>query len=303
MGTPEFACVILQRLYESSHQVVGVFAQPDKPVGRGQKMQSPPVALFAKEKKLPLFQPLRIRDAKVLQNIKDLVPDFIVVAAYGKILPAELLEIPKFECLNVHASLLPQYRGAAPIHYALWHDEKETGVTIMRVVEKLDAGPIFLEKKIKITDADTALTLTGKLADLGAWALIETLDSYQTDWQPKQQDESQATCAPKLKKEMALIDWTKSARRIFNQIRALQPWPIAETTLARKRLRIFAANVLNEKTAGRPGEIVHLSGQGWTVVTGDGVLLVKEVQLDGKKKMLAFEAANGMRLRVGNILG
>lgn len=304
MGTPDFARVILEQLYAKNFPILAVVAQPDKPSGRGQKMHAPPVAEFAKEKSLPLYQPEKVRDEKFLQELAAHQPDYIIVAAYGKILPEALLKIPKKDCLNVHASLLPKYRGAAPINYALLNDEKETGVAIMRVVKELDAGPVFFEKKIVISDDDDAVILTEKLAKIGAEALIEVLRKTEKEkTNPVEQNHALSTYAHKLDKTLSPIDWGKNARSLFNQVRALVPWPVAQTKILGKNLKITRAKVTGQKSRGVLGEIVHLGNEGWTVVTGDGDLLVSEVQLEGKKRMSAFDVANGLRLSVGSILG
>lgn len=304
MGTPGFARVILESLWAAGYPIVGVVAQPDRPVGRGQKMTSPPVAEFARQKKITLLQPEKIRDTHVLDQIAALAPDYIVVAAYGKILPARFLQIAKKECLNVHASLLPRYRGAAPINHALLDDQRETGVSIMRVVQELDAGPVFFEKKLPITDDDNAEILTEKMAQAGAQALLEVLQRMEDKTvRPVPQNNSQATFTHKLSRELAPVSWQNPARKLFNQVRALVPWPVAETSVAGKRLRLYKTRCLAEQGSGQPGQILHISEQGLTVATGQGNLLVQEVQLEGKKRMRAFDLANGLRLKTGDKLG
>lgn len=304
MGTPEFARVILEALCKSVYPLVAVVAQPDRAAGRWHQLSSPPVAEFARQNKLPLLQPEKIRDEDVLEQIAALRPDYIVVAAYGKILPAALLQIAKKECLNVHASLLPQYRGAAPINHALLDDLAETGVSIMRVVPELDAGPVFLEKKIPMTDEDDAISLTAKMADIGAQALLEALSHIEEGkCQARAQDVSRVSFAPKLSRELAPVSWQDPARKIFNQVRALVPWPVAETRLKGKRLRIFKSHCLDEKNSGAAGEILHMGERGMTVATGQGNLLLEEIQLEGKKRMRAFDLANGLRLKVGEKFG
>lgn len=304
LGTPDFARVILAKLHAEGFPILAVVVQPDKPSGRGQKMQLPPVAIFAKENSLKLYQPEKVRDETFLQELTALKPDYIIVAAYGKILPESLLQIPRKDCLNVHASLLPRYRGAAPINHALLNDEKETGIAIMRVVKELDAGPVFLEKRIVISDGDDALSLTEKLAEIGAGALIETLEKIEKEkLHPIEQNHAASTYVPKLAKTLSLIDWKKNAREIFNQVRALIPWPAAQTKILGKNLKIYRTKVAGQKSQGILGEIIHMAKDGWTVVTGEGDLLVSDVQLEGKKRMSAFDVANGLRLRVGTVLG
>ena len=304
MGTPEIAKTILAHLHAQNFPIVAVFAQPDRPKGRGKKMQSPPVAEFAKEHNLPLFQPETTKDDSILSKIEELAPDYIVVAAYGQILPKRLLQAPKKECLNVHASLLPRYRGAAPINYCLLNGDKETGVSIMRVVPKLDAGPVFLADSFPITDDLDAVTLTEKMADVGAKALVKTLLGLEAgELTATEQDELQVTYAHKLSREMSAINWNKPARDIFNQVRALVPWPVAVTTLENEPLKVHKASVLDESPKGTPGQVVHVAKQGWTVVCGEGALLLQELQVQGKKRMSAFDVANGMRLTAPFQLG
>jgi methionyl-tRNA formyltransferase len=304
MGTPEFARIILEHLTNSgSYDIVGVYAQPDKPAGRGNKLSAPPVAVFAKEKGFPLFQPPKIRDPEVLRELKSANADFIVVAAYGKILPDEVMKSAVRECLNVHASLLPKYRGAAPINYAVLNGEKEIGIAIMRVVPELDAGPVFLERAIPISDEDDAAGLTIKLAHLGAKAIDETMRSVLNEGPaPIEQDQTFVSYAPKLDKALAPVEWDREARAIFNHIRALVPWPVAETSLRGERVKIFAAKPLTEIARAAPGTVVHIGKEGWTVATKDHNILITEVQVPGKKRMRAFDAANGLRLEVGTVL-
>jgi methionyl-tRNA formyltransferase len=304
LGTPEFARVILEKLHAAGFPILAVVAQPDKPSGRGQKMHVPPVAEFAKEKLLSLYQPEKLRDEKFLQALAAHQADYLIVAAYGKILPESLLKTAKKDCLNVHASLLPRYRGAAPINHALLNDEKETGVAIMRVVKELDAGPVFFEKRMMISDDDDALSLTEKLAKIGAEALIEALKKIAKEkLHPVEQNHAASTYAPKLDKTLSLIHWQKTAREILNQVRALLPWPVAQTKILGKNLKIYDAKVAGQKSQGVLGEIIHMAKDGWTVVTGDGDLIVSQVQLEGKKRMSAFDVANGLRLNIGTVLG
>lgn len=304
MGTPDFARIILEGLCDSgTYDIVAVYAQPDKPVGRGGKLSSPPVAAFAKVRDLPLKQPAKIREPHVLDELKAFGADMIVVAAYGKILPREALAAARVDCLNVHASLLPKYRGAAPINHAILNDEKQTGATIMRMVEELDAGPVYAECALPIGEDDNAATLTEKLAHLGAKLLLETLPAVLNgEKKPREQDPTLATYAAKLDKTLSPIDWNRPAREIFNHIRALVPWPVAETALNGKRIKVYQSHPLVEAARGRPGEIVHIGKLGWTVATKDHNILITDVQLEGKKRMSASDLANGLRLSVGAVL-
>lgn len=302
MGTPEFARIILARLYEEGFLIKAVFAQPDKPSGRGQKVHAPPVAAFAREKGLDLYQPSKLRNPEVSETVEKIAPDFIVVAAYGKILPQRLLNVAKVENLNVHASLLPCYRGAAPINYALLEGREKTGVSIMRVVREMDAGPVYAKEEVGIEPEDNALTLSERLAHRGAGLLIQTIQRIVNEGlKPVEQEHERATFAPKITRQLAPIDWQKTAWSIFNQVRALIPWPVAHTTIAGKTLRIFATGVLNEKSGRPPGTVTHIAPAGLTVATGTTDLLVKEVQLEGKRRMNAFDLANGLRLKAGEI--
>lgn len=301
MGTPEFAATILKKLYDSDFPILAVFAQPDKPVGRGQNMASPPVAGYAKLNSLPLLQPAKIREPQVLETLQKLKPDFLIVAAYGKILPEEILRTPKIDCINVHASLLPKYRGAAPIQRAILDGQTQTGVSIMSMVYELDAGPVYSAEVVAITLQDTDVTLTHKLADSGAVVLTNALPKIAAgELQAKPQNATEVTYAHKLTKDMAKVDWKKSAIAISNQIRGLSAWPVAESTIGGKRLRLHAAQVLTSQTKESPGTIIHMAAQGLTVATGLGDLLLLTCQAEGKKRLPAFEVANGLRLQVGD---
>jgi len=303
MGTPEFARIILERLHKEGYPIIAVLAQPDKPAGRGKKLHSSPVALYAREQGLALYQPFKVRDLEVVDEIVRLSPDYIVVAAYGKILPVDILDASKKETLNVHASLLPEYRGAAPINYALLKGKDKTGISIIRLIKEMDAGPVFLTKEINIDKDDDAITLTDKLARLGAETIVEALKKiHAQELKPTEQDADKATFSPKLTRELSPIDWKRSALEITNQIRALLPWPVACTTIDGKVLKIYTASVLEQKSQASPGTLTHIAASGWTVATGSTDMLIKEVQLEGKKRMNAFDLANGLRLQPGKVL-
>lgn len=304
MGTPEIARVILQKLHEQAYDIVAVFAQPDRPSGRGHKLQSPPVAEYATQHGLTLYQPDKLKDPAIVSVFDELKPDYIVVAAYGRILPEYILNAASKECLNVHASLLPKYRGAAPINYSLLEGESETGVSIMRVVKELDAGPVFLMRSLEITDADDAVSLTERLSHLGAEALLAAIEQIEiNNLKPIEQDHTKSTYAHKLSRETAVLKFDRSAQSIVNQVRALVPWPVAQTTLADQPLKVYVAKAL----AGRamnvaPGTIVHIGREGWTVATADCDVLLCDLQLHGKKRMSAYDLANGLRLKPGTRL-
>jgi len=300
MGTPHFAQTILDELVKAGFPVQAVFAQPDKPAHRGKKLTSPPVAMYAKENNLPLHQPDKLKTDEMRKFFSQNRPDYIVVAAYGKMIPDFIIQAPSKDILNVHASLLPEYRGAAPINYAILDNKKTAGVTIMRIAAKLDAGPMYLKKDTPIAENDDASTLTAKLANLGASALIEAIDKIENDnLKPTEQDESLVSYAPKLSKELALIDWQKPARDIFNQVRALIPWPVARTRILDKDLKVFASEIQDQKSQSEPGTITHISQAGMTVCTSSTDLIISEVQLEGKKRLNAFDLANGLRLKPG----
>ncbi|MBI2339895.1 MAG: methionyl-tRNA formyltransferase [Deltaproteobacteria bacterium] len=304
MGTPEFARVSLVSLIDNGYPIVGVFTQPDKPAGRGRHLHVCPTAELARGKSLPLFQPETLKDEGILKQIESLKPDFIVVSAYGKILPKQVLEAVKIDCVNVHASLLPKYRGAAPIPWVLINGETETGASIMKLILKLDAGPVYRQTKIPIEGSDTAGSLAEKLAPLGARLLLETLPKIQSGQiTPTPQDDSKATLAPALKKEDGKIDWRTSASEIANRIRGLNPWPGAYTFIDNKMLKIYHGQVLAEKTDKAPGTVYFLNEKGIHVSCGEGAIVLTEVQLEGKRCLPASEFVRGYRLEVGKRLG
>lgn len=304
MGTPEFAKVSLAALIDAGYLLKAVFTQPDKPAGRGRHRLSPSCAMFARENKIPLFQPASLKNEETLSLIESMKPDFIVVAAYGKILPERALKAASIDCLNVHASLLPKYRGAAPTNWALINGEEETGVSIMEVVPQLDAGPVYCEAKVKIEDDDTTGSLTERLAKAGAELLIRAIPKIASgEIIPKPQDDSEATMAPSLKKEDGKIDWTNKAISIHNRIRGVNPWPGAYTFVDNKLLKIYHNRVLTERPASVAGEIYFLNEKGIHVACGDGAILLTEVQIEGKKKMPAAEFVRGYRLEIGKKFG
>ncbi len=303
MGSPEFGRASLQALWEAGYPVTGVVAQPDKPAGRGRLLTPCAVAHYARKKGIPLFQPASVKDPEFTRQVLHLKPDFIVVSAYGKILTEELIRIPRYACLNIHASLLPVYRGAAPINWSLLNGETVTGISLMRVVLKLDAGPVYCQESLSIDPQDTAGTLTLKLADLGATLLIRSLDLIASgELKAVLQDEARATYAPLLKKEDGKIDWQKSAAKVHNQVRALNPWPGAYTFVDKKMLKIYHGSIEQEKTEAEAGTVFFLNGQGIHVACGQGTYCLEEVQLEGKKRMRAEEFVRGYRLETGTKL-
>ncbi|RMH06013.1 MAG: methionyl-tRNA formyltransferase [Nitrospirae bacterium] len=305
MGTPEFAVPSLNALLHSPHQVVGVVTQPDRPKGRGQAMVAPPVKRVAQAQGLPLLQPERMKDPEVLRQLEQWRPDLIAVAAFGRILPQAILQLPPRGCVNVHASLLPRYRGAAPIQWALINGEQETGVTTMLMDQGMDTGDILLQQVVPIAPTDTAVELSHRLAQVGGDLLIQTLEGLETGTVvPKPQDHEQATLAPLLTKEDGRLDWSHSAIAIANRIRGLSPWPGCFTFLDGQRLMIWNVRIVPESASAHgepaaPGTIVHVGKAEFTVTTGDGLLAVTEVQPANRKRMSAAEFVAGHRLIPG----
>ena len=308
MGTPDFAVPCLQTLLDSSHTVQAVFTQPDRPKGRGKQLSSPPVKVLAEKYEIPVLQPLKVKDPEYIQKIKDLKPDLIVVVAYGQILSKEILEIPPYGCVNVHASLLPKYRGAAPIQGAIIEGETQTGVTTMYMDVGLDTGDMILKKAIDIDEADTGGSLHDNLSLLGAEILRDTLICIENNTAPREkQNDNFSTYAPLLKKSMGLIDWEQPAKKIHNLIRGLSPWPSAYTNYQGNIMKIWTTKVAGDDSSmgeqKTPGKIVNLTEEGIWVQTGKDLLIIQEVQLQGKRRMPSQEFLRGNTLQVGDILG
>lgn len=313
IGTDKFAVPLLKRLADSQVELVCVITQPDQPKGRGLKVSPPPIKEFALEKGLEIYQPPKIKHMEVIQKIRDIFrPDLIIVSAYGQILPKDILEIPPYGCINVHPSLLPKYRGAAPIQRAIINGENETGVTFMFMDEGEDTGDIIIQKAMKIEISDTADILSGKLAELSTDMLTEILNwngrkpDDQLILPRKPQDNSKATYAPKLKKEEGLINWGKTSLEIHNLIRGTIPWPNAYTTFNNNMLKIWKS-CLSERTNppdSKPGMIINISVDlGIGVATGDKELIIKTVQPPNKPKMEAKDFINGYRIKIGDRFG
>ncbi len=302
-GTPEFVLPIVNFLWEKE-ELLGVVTQPDKPKGRGLTPSPSPVKKWALEKKIKVFEPVKIKEETFLSTLKNLHPDLIVVFAYGKILPREVLEVPKLGCWNIHLSLLPKYRGASPVQWALLNDEKETGVTIMLMDEGMDTGPILLQKTLSIEDEDTTVTLLEKLTQLALEALKETLAlSKEGKLIPKPQPEEGVSYAPLIKKEDGLISFKEKGEIILRKLRAFTPWPGVYTFFRGKRLKIYTAS-LTEITEGqeKPGKILKIDQSGLYVSTSSKALLLREVQLEGKKRVPAYDFAQGFHLKPGDII-
>jgi len=286
MGTSPFAVPSLKILLAKGENIVGVFTQPDKPQGRGLKIKVSPIKGVALENHLPLFQPVKINRDESVDIIKSLSPDIIVVAAFGQIISQRILDIPRFGSINVHASLLPKYRGAAPINWAIIQGEKETGVTVMLMDKELDTGNILLQRKLEIFPEENAGELHDRLAFLGATLLKETVERLkQGGLTSSGQEESEASYAPPLKKEDGVIDWKKPAEKIYNQIRGMNPWPGAFTYLEGKILKVLQAKHVTQSSSHEPGKVVKTSDEGVLVATGEGHILLTEVQLENHKRM------------------
>lgn len=300
MGTPEFAVPSLQALLDHGEEVVAVVCQPDRPKGRGRKLSPPPVKELALAAGLPVLQPARVRTPEFLEELRSFSPDLMVVTAYGRILPGPVLNLPPLGTINVHGSLLPRYRGAAPIQWAVLNGDPETGITIMQMDEGLDTGDILLPGNLIIAADDTAGSLAVKMADLGGRLLIEALERLKAgNLPPHKQDDSLATPAPPLSKELSAIDWRRSAKEISCQIRGLDPWPMAHTTLDGKWLRFFAPQVSEGSVGEAPGTLCRANKGGLVVATGEGYLRLGEVQLEGSKRLSSDAFLRGRPLEKG----
>ena len=301
MGTPEFAIPTLQGLIESGVNLVGVFTQPDRPKGRGKKLTPSPVKELAVKEGIPVFQPMKLRAPEAVEDLRGLRPDLVVVVAYGQILPKSVLEIPRFGCINVHASLLPRYRGAAPINKMIMDGEEVGGVTTMFMDVGLDTGDMLIKKSLPIGFEETAGELHDRLSLLGREAMEETLGRLCAGTLERQvQNDDESTYAPMLKKEDGLIDWTKPALVIHNQVRGLAPWPGAFTFLNGEVLKI--ARTYPEEGSGAPGSVLSAGPDGVRVACGDGVLLIRQLQLPGRKSLPASEFLRGNPLTSGTRL-
>jgi len=302
MGTPIFACPTLKMLIDRGENVIAVITQPDRPKGRGQQMQAPPVKELALQYNIPVLQPLKVRVPEVIEEIRGLNPDLIIVAAFGQILPKALLDIPSKGCINVHASLLPRYRGAAPINWCIINGEEETGITTMMMDVGLDTGDMLIKRFTKILPEDDASSLHDRLSLLGAETMAETLDLLEKDaLKPEKQDDSLTCYAPMLKKETGIIDWSLNAAGIANLIRGVTPWPGAQTMIDDKVLKVWKAHTGSGK--GSPGRILQAGKLGIEVACGEGSLIIEELQLEGKKRLTARDFLAGYHIAEGIKLG
>lgn len=304
MGTPDFAVASLDALVEAGHEIVAVITQPDRPKGRGNKLAFPEVKTRALSLNLPIHQPEQVKDEAFLQLLTHYHPDVIVVVAYGRILPQTVLDLPTYGCINVHGSLLPQYRGAAPIQRAVLDGCSETGVTTMRMDIGMDTGDILLQAKVPITEEDTTGTMFDKLAKLGGALLVETLNGLQSgEIQPQKQEDRDATYAARILKEDEMVHWEANAKELFCQIRGLAPTPGAYTLWEGQRLKLWKARICAVESGKAPGTVVEIRKNSFLVQTGKDCLEILEVQPAGKKEMPAKSFCNGAGIVVGTVLG
>ena len=300
MGTPDFASASLKKLIDERFDVVGVFTQPDKPKGRGMELCASPVKELALENGLPVFQPVKMRDGTALAQIKALEPDILVVVAYGRILPDDILAVPKYGAINVHGSLLPKYRGAAPIQWAVLNGDKITGVTTMYLASEMDTGDIIYTAETEIGEYETSGELFDRLKDMGAELLVKTLRDIDAGTAPRTpQDHSKASYVTMLDKSICPIDWNKTPREVLKHIYGLQPWPVATMELEGKTVRVFAAKYTDGKTEKVPGVVVSTDKGGLEIACADGeTLLITELQAPGKKRMGAEDYLRGHQIKV-----
>ena len=305
MGTPDFATETLEEIVKAGHEVVGVVTQPDKPKGRGKTMMPTPVKETALKYNLPVYQPKKVREPEFVELLRSLKPDVMVVAAFGQIITKEILEMPKYGCINVHASLLPAYRGAAPIQWAVINGDKESGVTIMQMDEGIDTGDMIEKAVVPIAEDETGGSLFDKLSHTGAKLCVKVLKDLEegTAVGKKQPEESTTPYAKMIDKKMGEVDWKKSAKEIEQLIRGLNPWPSAYTKVHGKTLKLWKAKVLLETSQMKPGQIVKVTKDSLAVQTGQGMLEIQELQLEGKKRMDTSSFLRGYALAEGESLG
>lgn len=304
MGTPEFAVPCLEVLIDSKYEVCGVVTQPDKPAGRGHRLTPPPVKAVALENDIEVFQPDTLKDFAFNEELLRLNPDLIIVVAYGKILPEYILNFPEYGCINMHASLLPKYRGAGPIQWAVINGEKKTGITSMRMEKGLDTGDMLLKCETEIGEYETADQLHDRLKVMGAQLLIETIQCLEDGTlNPEKQNDDESTYAPMISKETALIDWTKPARKIINLICGMNSWPVAHTLYMGENMKVYSA-VMGKSSKGKYGQILTADENGIEVLCGDGKsIIITEVQFKGSKRMTVRDYLNGHRIERDTVLG
>lgn len=299
MGTPQFACPTLQLLVDRGENVIAVVTQPDRPKGRGQQMQLPPVKELALGHGIPVMQPAKVRAPEAVEAIRELNPELIIVVAFGQILPKALLDIPRCGCINIHASLLPRYRGAAPLNWCIINGERETGITTMLMDVGLDTGDMLLKRATAITPEDDAASLHDRLSTLGAETMAETLDLLLAGGlRPEKQDDSLSCYAPMLKKELGEINWNSPTEKIINLVRGVTPWPGACTKIDGKVVKIHKVHA--GSGSGIPGELLQAGKGGIEAATADGSIIIEELQVEGKKRLKAVEFIAGCRLEPGS---
>lgn len=302
MGTPDFAAASLEALIDSRHEIQAVVTQPDKPKGRKGELTPSPVKVVAEGKGIKVYQPLKVRDEEFVKTLRAYNPDVMVVVAFGQIIPLSILKMPKYGCVNIHGSLLPKYRGAAPIQWAVLDGEKETGITTILMDEGIDTGDILLKKTIKIDTDETSGSLFDKLMALGAKAILETLDELEKgSLTPTKQGESPTAYAKMLTKAMGLIDFIKSAKELDCFVRGMDPWPSAYTLLSGKTLKLWKVRAVDG--SGKAGSVIGIDKDSFTIACGEGAIEVLEVQLEGKKRMSSGDFLKGSSLNIGQELG
>ena len=303
MGTPQIAAVTLEHLLEGPDEVVGVVTRPDRPAGRGQQTVASPVRKISEHRGVPVLAPEKIRDPAFLESLKNWNPRIVVVVAYGRILPNTIVDLAPYGCLNVHYSLLPKYRGAAPAAWTIINGEVQAGVTTMRLVEKMDAGPIFLQEAMPVAPDETTDSLQTKLTPVGARLMLETIRRLKEgSLQAKTQDETAATFAPMIRKEDGLVDWRQPALEIERRIRGFTPWPSAYTHHKGRLLKIHRARIIAADENSTPGKILRADDHGFWIATGSGVLSLEEVQFEGKRRLTGVEFTRGARVVKGESL-
>lgn len=304
MGTPDFAVAPLEAIIRAGHEVTAVVTQPDKQKGRGKEVQMTPVKECALKHGIPVFQPVKIKEPEAVSKLREYSADIFVVAAFGQLLSEEILTMPKFGCINIHASLLPAYRGAAPIQWAILNGEKETGVTIQQMAKGLDTGDMLLKKKVVIDSKETGESLHDKLMAVGAELLVEALPLIEEGkLVPEKQDDALSCYASKLTKAMGLIDWNKDAVSLERLVRGLNSWPSAYTYYKGKTLKIWEADILDEEVSGKPGTVERVQKDSIDVATGKGLLQIRSLQLEGKKRMAVRDFLLGYEIKPGQCLG
>lgn len=304
MGSADFAVPSLMILYENGFEISGVITQPDREKGRGQKISATPVKRLAESLGLPVFQPNKVNDPESVETIREMRPDIIVVVAFGQILKEQLLGLAPLGAINVHGSLLPKYRGAAPIHWAIYNGENITGVTTMYMDKGMDSGDIIYQSQTEIQESDDVGSLHDRLMVMGADLLVKTINAIKNCTAPRiEQDSSQCTYAPLLKKENELINWQRGSRDIFNHIRGFSPWPGAYTALKQRRIKLFRTECLDIKIETDPGTVIAIDKTGISVACGDGAVLIRELQPEGKARMTADAFSRGYQIKPGDIMG